>query len=153
MIDNELHISVFYSLDDIGDGEMAQGHKSGYSIGWISLVSTGGDRVKIGFTSEENLSRRVGEARRWAAQAEEVAKWPGMSSWEPLARDFVEGQLRIVRIADTEQFPGVLDVQKVKQCLDRLFSILPDLETIDAEKGNYIPDYPSRISLAAHRSI
>ncbi len=64
-----------------------------------------------------------------------MAKWPGMSSWEPLARDFVEGQLRIVRIADTEQFPGVLDVQKVKQCLDRLFSILPDLETIDAEKG------------------
>ena len=114
---------------------MAQGHKGRYSTGWVYLVSTGGDRVKIGFTSEENLSRRLGEAWRWAFQAEEVAKWPGMSSWATLARDFVEGQLRIVRIEDTEQFTGVLDVQKVKQCLDRFFSILPDLRTINAEEG------------------
>ena len=52
MFDNELHVSVFYSPDDIGDGEMAQGHKGGYSIGWIYLARTGGDRVKIGFTSD-----------------------------------------------------------------------------------------------------
>ena len=33
MIDNGRHVSVFYNPDNIGDGEMAQGHKGRYSIG------------------------------------------------------------------------------------------------------------------------
>ena len=40
-----------------------------------------------------------------------------------------------MRIEDTEQCTGALDVQKAKQCLDRLFLILPDLRTINAEEG------------------
>ncbi len=138
MIDNrEIELLVSDGSRTTKELPMA-GHKGRYTPGWVYLFDIGGDRIKIWFSIEENATKRLGEAKRWAPRADMIAQWPGMSSWETLARDFVEGQLRIVRIADTEQFTGVLDVQKVKQCLDRLFSILPDLQTIDAAKGKHL---------------
>lgn len=112
-------------------------YKGRYKKGWIYLVHLSpNDRVKIGFTIEEGTSARLVEATRWVPDAKLIDSWPAMSSWETLARKWLVGQANLVPIPDTELLTGVIDIGQVREEMNRLFFMLPAVDTINTELGD-----------------
>ena len=106
-----------------------------YQPGLIYLFDLTGDRVKIGFTAEATPATRLSAAKCWVPEAEELAHWPAMKTWENLVWYHVVGKLDMKPIGNSEVFIGVANKLEVKQELDRFFAMLPELEVIDQKAG------------------
>lgn len=97
------------------------GESSGANRGIIYLIRLSPDRVKLGFTSEPSVKGRVKSARTWIPEAECIGFWSGLSSWEPLARAWLEHHSELAQVGESEVFEGMRNQREVLSLMQNFF--------------------------------
>lgn len=143
MIDkNEVPGITFYDCDLLLPEEIMIRRKKKYFKpvkGLVYLIQLSRDRYKMGFTAQaDEAEARVKSARTWVPEAELIATWPAISTWELPARHFVVGQCELEVKGGSEVFQDATAKRtktnrkgEILNQVDQFFQRMPSVDSIE----------------------